>query len=205
MEAQVIGCLNADSATEWLGLASTVVVALVALCAGVITTKLSSHLELRKTLCLRKVEVYEAAVRQLVLKINVYTNFLNTLRGAADGSTLEMRIGLMIAALAQLPQIEQHDADITRLLFYTDLPSYDNFPLLSETPRFMETIKMIAQKLQGRLTSEERMALATEFSEAASRFGPLVESEYNQQQAMLAKLKKDIAADKQLKKLFRKN
>lgn len=202
MNAPILNCIGFGD--ELLGPATTVVVALVSLCAGVITTKLNSQLELRKTLCLRKVEVYEAAVRQLVLKSNVYANFLNTLRGAADGSTLEMRIGLMAAALAQLPQIEQHDADITRLLFYTDLPSYDTYPLISETPRFMETIRKIAAKIQGQLTSEDRMSLVTEFNAAASKFGPLAESEYNQLQAMFAKLKKDIAADKQLKKLFRK-
>ena len=109
----------------------------------------------------------------------------------------------MVAALAQLSQTEQHDADITRLLLYTDLPPYDSFPLISEMPRFMETVKTIAQKVQGQMTPEERMALATAFNEAAGRFGPLAESEYNQQQAMLDKLKKEIAADKQLKKLFR--
>ncbi len=202
MFALVLCCI--ESGNEWLGPASAVIVALIGLSSGVIIAKFSSHLELEKTLCLRKVEVYEAAVRQLVLKINVYANFLNTLRGAADGSTLEMRIGLMVATFAQLPQIEQHDADITRLLFYTDLPSYDTYPLISETPKFMETIRKIAAKIQGQLTSEERMSLATEFNAAASKFGPLAESEYNQLQAMFAKLKKDIAADKQLKKLFRK-
>ena len=75
MIASLMCCVNIDSSNEWLGLASTVVVALVGLCSGVIIAKLSSHLELKKMLCLRKVEVYEAAMRQLVLKINVYANF----------------------------------------------------------------------------------------------------------------------------------
>ena len=146
--ASLMCCVNIDSSNEWLGPASTVVVALVGLCSGVIIAKLSSHLELRKTLCLRKVEVYESAMRQLVLKINIYANFLNTLRGAVDSSTLEMRLGLMAAVLAQLPQVEQNDADV-------------------------------------------------------ARFGPLAETEYNQQQAIFAKLKKDITSDRLLRKLLR--
>lgn len=201
--APLMCCANIDSSNEWLGPASTVVVALVGLCSGVIIAKLSSHLELMKTLCLRKVEVYEAAMRQLVLKINLYANFLNTLRGAVDSSTLEMRLGLMAAVLAQLPQVEQNDADVARLLFYTDLPSYDNLPLMSEIPRFLETVKRIVQKTQGQLTSDERIDLAKKLNEAVARFGPLAETEYNQQQAIFAKLKKDIALDRQLRKLLR--
>ena len=196
-------CVNIDSCNEWLGPTSTVVVALVGLCSGVIIAKLSSHLELQKTLCLRKVEVYEAAMRQLVLKINIYANFLNTLRGVADGSTLKMRLGLMFEFLEQLRQIEKNDADVARLLFYTDLPSYDTLPLLLEIPRFMEAVDKIAQKIQDQMTTEERMSLAKEFNEVVARFGPLAETEYGQQQAMLAKVKKDIAADKQLRKLLR--
>lgn len=205
MIASLMCCVNIDSSNEWLGPASTVVVALVGLCSGVIIAKLSSHLELMKTLCLRKVEVYEAAMRQLVLKINIYANFLNTLRGADDGSTLGMRIELMAAILVQLPQIEQKDADIARLLFYTDLPSYNNLLLISETPKFMASFQKIAQKTQGPLTQEERKELAKEFNEAAAKFGPLAETEYKQQQAIFAKLKKDIAADKILRKLLHTN
>ena len=203
--ASLMCCVNIDSSNEWLGPASTVVVALVGLCSGVIIAKLSSHLELRKTLCLRKVEVYESAMRQLVLKINVYANFLNSLRGTADGSTLRMRLELMASILVQLPQIEQKDADIARLLFYTDLPSYNNLLLISETPKFMELFQRIVQKTQGQLTQEERNELAKEFNEAAAKFGPLVETEYNQQQEIFAKLKKDIAADKILRKLLHTN
>ncbi len=201
--ASLMCCVNIDSSNEWLGPASTVVVALVGLCSGVIIVKLSSHLELRKTLCLRKVEVYESAMRQLVLKINVYANFLNSLRGTAVGSTLRMRLELMASILVQLPQIEQKDADIARLLFYTDLPSYNNLLLISETPKFMELFQRIVQKTQGQLTQEERNELAKEFNEAAAKFGPLVETEYNQQQAIFAKLKKDITSDKLLRKLLR--
>ena len=144
-------------------------------------------------------------MRQLVLKINIYANFLNTLRGADDGSTLGMRIELMAAILVQLPQIEQKDADIARLLFYTDLPSYNNLLLISETPKFMASFQKIAQKTQGPLTQEERKELAKEFNEAAAKFGPLAETEYKQQQAIFAKLKKDIAADKILRKLLHTN
>ena len=182
---------------------STVVVAIMGFVTAMVVAKITSGLELKKTLCLRKVEVYEAAMRQLVLKINIYANFLNTLRGVADGSTLKMRLGLMFEFLEQLRQIEKNDADVARLLFYTDLPSYDTLPLLLEIPRFMEAVDKIAQKIQDQMTTEERMSLAKEFNEVVARFGPLAETEYGQQQAMLAKVKKDIAADKQLRKLLR--
>ena len=142
-------------------------------------------------------------MRQSVLKINIYANFLNTLRGAVDSSTLEMRLGLMAAVLAQLPQVEQNDADVARLLFYTDLPPYDNLPLMLEIPRFLEIVKRIAQRTQGQLTSDERIDLAKKLNEAVARFGPLAETEYNQQQAIFAKLKKDITSDRLLRKLLR--
>ena len=69
----------------------------------------------------------------------------------------------------------------------------------------MELFQRIVQKTQGQLTQEERNELAKEFNEAAAKFGPLVETEYNQQQAIFAKLKKDIAADKILRKLLHTN
>ena len=199
--AQLMCCI--ESGNEWLGPASAVIVALVGLSSGVIIAKLSSHLELGKTLYLRKVEVYEAAVRQLVLKINVYANFLNTLRGAANGSTLKMRLGLMVEALAKLRQVEQNDADVAKLLFYMDLPSYDNLALILELQRFMETVNKIAENIQKQLSPDEQTTLAKEFNEASSKLGPLAETEYNQQQAIFAKLKNDIASDKQLRKLLR--
>ena len=199
--AQLMCCI--EPGNEWLGPASAVIVALVGLSSGVIIAKLSSHLELGKTLYLRKVEVYEAAVRQLVLKINVYANFLNTLRGAANGSTLKMRLGLMVEALAKLRQVEQNDADVAKLLFYMDLPSYDNLSLILELQRFMETVNKIAENIKKQLSPDEQTTLAKEFNEASSKLGPLAETEYNQQQAIFAKLKNDIASDKQLRNLLR--
>ena len=69
----------------------------------------------------------------------------------------------------------------------------------------MASFQKIAQKTQGPLTQEERKELAKEFNEAAAKFGPLAETEYKQQQAIFAKLKKDIVADKQLRKLLHTN
>ena len=57
---------------NWCGEHEAMLIAVAGFICSVVIAKITSGLELRRALCVRRFEVYEKAISQLSLKLNVY-------------------------------------------------------------------------------------------------------------------------------------
>ena len=193
-------CANIDSGTDLLGAASTVIVAFIALCSGVIIAKLNSNLEIEKTLCLRKVETFEKAILQLDRLINLYMTEIASLNHVWDMATLKGEVAVLAANIGQSAQIPQSDDDRLRVMFYVRLPSHNACPIIQETPSFLQMLnELIAQIKAGEPILESQL---NSFNEVRARYLPLLGEEYEYIVKVRQIVEEAILNDKQMRKLL---
>ena len=90
---------------DWLGQQSAVIVALVGFVTAIIVAKITSGLELKKMLCLKRVDAYEVARCQLMRMTNTYENILACMAAIAqdkDSATIVEKIAVLLAFFIQL-------------------------------------------------------------------------------------------------------
>lgn len=210
MEGAQLACsINMEALTtilDWLGQQSAVIVALVGFLTAIVVAKITSGLELKKMLCLKRVDAYEAARCQLMRMTNTYENILACMAAInqdKDNTTISEKILLLLTWFIQLERVLQQDGDLARIALYaTELPRQDARELIGEEPRFVKVVRNIAEKLQRTSSIEERDVLENDIKHEINRIAPLIQRELKHLYNLDDKLKKDIQTDKRLKILL---
>ena len=210
MEGAQLACsINIEAlkiVLDWLGQQSTVLVALIGFVTAIIVAKITSGLELKKMLCLKRVDAYETARCQLMRMTNTYESILTSMAAIAqdkDSATIVEKIALLLALFIQLDKVLQQDGDLARIALYaTELPRQDARELMGEEPRFVKVIRDIAEKMQHASSIEERDVLESDLKHEINRIAPLIQRELQHLYNLDGKLKKDIQTDKRLKILL---
>ncbi len=191
---------------DWLGQQSTLVVAVFGFVTAIIVAKITGGIELKKALCLKRVEAYEAARCQLMRMTNIYEIILGQMAAVSqstDSKTIVDKIALLVSQFLALGKVMEQDDSFARIALYaTELPRQNPRPLQSEEPRFINAIRDIWEKLQSGSSEEERDALEGKLKEAINRFAPLVQNELQHLYDLDEKLKTDIQKDKRIKSLL---
>lgn len=191
---------------DWLGQQSAVIVALVGFLTAIVVAKITSGLELKKMLCLKRVDAYEAGRSQLMRMTNTYEVILACMAAInqdKDNTTLGEKIFLLLTWFVQLERVLQQDGDLARIALYaTELPRQDARELIGEEPRFVKVVRNIAEKLQRTSSIEDRDVLENDLKHEINRIAPLIQRELQHLYNMDDKLKKDIQKDKRLKILL---
>lgn len=191
---------------DWLGQQSAVLVALIGFVTAILVAKITSGSELKKMLCLKRVDAYEAARSQLMRMTNTYEVILACMAAInqdKDNATLGEKIFLLLTWFVQLERVLQQDGDLARIALYaTELPRQDARELMGEEPRFIKVIRDIVEKIQRTSSIEEREVLEKDLKHEINRIAPLIQRELKHLYNMDDKLKKDIQKDKRLKILL---
>ena len=192
---------------EWLGQQSTLIVAVLGFVTAIIVAKITGGIELKKALCLKRVDAYEAARCQLMRMTNTYENILRSMAAIVqdtDSSTIIDKVVLLRSSFMELDKVLHQDENLARIAFYvTELPRSDIHQSQSEAPRFINVIRTISEKLPCASSKDERDALEVQLKQAINRFAPLMEDELHHLYNLDDKLKSDIQKDKRLKSLFK--
>ncbi len=192
---------------DWLGQQSTLIVAVFGFVTAIIVAKITGGIELKKALCLKRVDAYEAAKCQLMRMTNIYEIILGqmaTVSQSTDSKTIVEKIALLELQFLALGKVMEQDDSFARIALYsTELPRQDPRQLQSEEPRFLNAIRDILEKLQSGSSEEEKEALEGKLKEAINRFAPLVQNELQHLYNLDDKLKSDIQKDKRLKSLLK--
>ena len=191
---------------DWLGQQSAVLVALIGFVTAIIIAKITSGLELKKMLCLKRVDAYEAARCQLMRMTNIYESILVCMAAInqdKDNTTILEKILVLLAWFVQLERVQQQDGDLARIALYVaELPRQDTRELMGEEPRFLKMIKDIAEKMQRTSSIEEKDVLENDLKHGINRIAPLIQKELQHLYNIDDKLKKDMQKDKRLKILL---
>ena len=189
------------------GLITSIIVAVASFIASIIVAKITGGIELKKALCLKRVDAYEAARCQLMRTTTIYKLILGQMAAISqdtDSKTIVDKIVLLLAQFVELEKVRERDDNFARIALYaTELPRQDPRQLQSEEPRFTNAIRDVLAKLQCGSSEEERDALEGKLKEAINRFAPLMENELYHLCSLDDKLKTDIQNDKKLKSLLK--
>jgi hypothetical protein len=184
---------------DWVGDSSTVVVALVSLCSGVIIAKLNTNLDIEKTLCLRKVEIFEKSILQFNRLINLYGKQMASIDHDWDIKTLNGEIVAMIDNINQASQILQSDDDRLRVMFYTKMPTHDVAPLIHEGARFLQILDDLINSLKSNVAIEEKL---DKFNSVRKNYCSLITEEYKYILNARQIVQDAILKDKYMRKLL---
>lgn len=192
---------------DWLGQQSTLIVAVLGFVTAIIVAKITGGIELKKALCLKRVDAYEAARCHLMRTTTIYEIILGQMAAInqdTDSKTLVEKIVLLVSQFVELGKVREQDDNFARIALYsTELPRQDPRQLQSEEPRFINALRTISEKLQCGSSEEEREALERKLKEAINLFAPLMHKELQHLYNLDDKLKSDIQKDKRLKSLLK--
>ena len=192
---------------DWCGLHSELLIAIGGFASSVAIAKITSGLDLRKTLCLRRFEAYEKAIGHLALKLNVYNNILAAFETLNEPvlavDELKCKVALLLTIFVRLGEIEKDDFNMAGVVLYAKLPTHDVRPLTRETARFIDLLQGLSF-FANLPNSEERVKqFAPDFISGINRLKPLVEEEANHLNAIYNQLNDEIRKDKVIRKMFR--
>jgi gas vesicle protein len=188
-----------------LGQLSTLIVAIMGFVTAIVVAKVTSGQELKRALCLKRMETYEVATRQLWQLITVYESILATMAATNiddDSSTIREKIETMLLYFLQLGETIKKNGDLAQIAFYLNLPTHDLIQASKETPKFMKMLKEVSIQLSDKNAAMSLEQIAARVKNSINRFAPLIQEELNHFYNLDAKLKKDIRQDKRLKFLF---
>lgn len=189
-----------------VGQLSTLIVAIVGFITAMIVAKVTSGLELKRALCLKRVEAYELATRQLWQLITVYENILGSMAAINlddDSSAIQEKIGLMLILFTQLGELTLKNSDLAQIMFYSDLPAHDVIQVSKEASKFVKVIKEIDAILRNPTTKENLELAESKIKNAINRLAPLIQQDLKHLYCYDDKLKKEIRQDKRVKHLFK--
>ena len=90
---------------DWCGEHEALLIAVAGFISSVAIAKITGGLELRRALCVRRFEVYEQAIGQLSLKLNVYYNIQAALESLKDKDSYGIQIEENIVVELKAPNI----------------------------------------------------------------------------------------------------
>jgi len=193
---------------EWCGQHSALLVAIAGFATSVMIAKITSGLDLRRTLCVRRFEVYEKAISHLTLKLNVYYNILAAFETLNEPNmaveVMKSKVGLLLTLFVRLCEIEKEDSDLVGIVLYSKLPAYDVRSMTREAAHFMALIQDFSSRANLPNADEQLKQFAPDLISGVKRFGPFVVDETNHLNAIYDQLCNDIKNDKAIKKLLQK-
>lgn len=196
---------NVKAVIDSLRQLSTLIVAIMGFVTAIVVAKVTSGQELKRTLCLKRVETYEMATRQLWQVITVYENILGTMAATNiddDSSTIREKIESMLLYFLQLGEALKKNGDLAQTAFYSDLLTHDMIQVSKETPKLMKMLKEVSVQLSDQNAAVNLEQIEAKVKNSINRFAPLIQEELNHFYNLDAKLKRDIRQDKRLKFLF---
>jgi hypothetical protein len=171
--------------------------------------KITSGLDVKKAICMRRLDAYEKAVTHLSLKLNVYYNiqaaFESLKESVLEVDVMKGKVAILLATFQRLEEIEKEDSRVTGVALYTVFPSYDARPLVKELAYFISCLKdfscwMDLPDAKNRLKQFEHS-----FKVDVNRITPLIDKETKYLDGIFTQLKNEIAEDKRIKKLLSKS
>lgn len=190
----------------WCGQHSALLVAIMGFASSVAIAKISSGLDLRRTLYLRRFEAYEKAIGHLSRKMNVYENIMAAFYTLKDPNfdfeSLRVKVVVLLSYFDQLGKIEMEDRELSGIVLYSKLPRHDVKPVMREIAQFY-TLLQDYSNLINHPTSRERLEqFVPNFINGVSRLEPLITKEIAHLNAMYEQLYDDICKDKTVKKML---
>ena len=194
---------------DWCGEHESVVIAIAGFLSSVAIAKITSGLDIKKAICMRRFEAYEKAIKQLSLKLNVYYNIQAAFESLKEPvlavDVMKSKIAVLLATFQKLGEIEKEDSNITGVTLYTVLPPYDVKPLVKELAYFGSRLQYFSCLVNLSCSEDQWKQFESEFREDVKRIAPMVEKETNYLNALCEQLKDEISKDKMAKKLLRKS
>ena len=194
---------------DWCGEHDALLAAVAGFITSIVIVKITSGMDLRRTLCVRRFEAYEKAITYLSLKLNVYNNILAAFESLKDAAVpieiVKSKVVLLLASFQKLGEVEKEDSNVTGVALYTVFPPYDARPLVKELANFWSRLQDFSYLANLPDSQEQLRQSANGLRGDVERILPMIENETNHLQTIYAQLKDEIAKDKIVKKLFRKN
>ena len=194
---------------DWCGEYDALLAAVAGFISSAVIAKITSGMDLRRTLCVRRFEAYEKAITYLSLKLNVYNNILAAFESLKDAAVpieiVKSKVVLLLASFQKLGEVEKEDSNVTGVALYTVFPPYDVRPLVKELAYFGARLQDFSCLANLPDSQEQLRQSANGLRGDVERILSMIENETNHLQTIYAQLKDEIAKDKIAKKFFRKN
>ena len=191
---------------DWCGEHESVVIAIAGFLSSVAIAKITSGLDVKKAICLRRFESYEKAITHLSLKLNVYYNiqaaFESLKESVLEVDVMKGKVVILLATFQRLEEIEKEDSRVTGVALYTVFPSYDAGPLVKELAYFISRLKEFSCLVNLPDAEARLKQFESGFMENINRIAPMVVKEINHLNSIYDQLKNEIKKDKMAKKLF---
>ena len=191
---------------DWCGQHSALLVAIAGFASSVAIAKITSGLDFRKTLCLRRFDAYENAIAHLSLKLNVYYNILAAFHSLNEPivelNVIKSKVAVLLALFIRLGEVEKNDRDSIGIALYSRLPSHDVRPLTREVANFIALLQDLSYLSSLPNPEGQLKRCQSNFVSGVKRLEPLVEAEVNYLNAMYDQLSDEIRKDKTIKKLL---
>ncbi|MBO5799762.1 MAG: hypothetical protein J6R41_07020 [Paludibacteraceae bacterium] len=193
---------------DWCGEHDALVAAVAGFISSAVIAKITSGMDLRRTLCVRRFEAYEKAITFLSLKLNVYNNILAAFESLKDAEVpievVKSKVVLLVATFQKLGEVEKEDSNVTGVALYTVFPPYDARPLVKELACFLSRLQDFSCLANLPDSQELLRQSANGLRGDVERILPMIENETNYLQTIYTQLKDEISKDKMAKKLFRR-
>ena len=194
---------------DWCGEHEAVLIAIAGFLSSVAIAKITSGLDVKKAICMRRLDAYEKAITHLSLKLNVYYNiqaaFESLKELVLEVDVMKSKVAILLATFRKLEEIEKEDSRVTGVALYTVFPSYDARPLVKELAYFFSRLQDFSCWMN--LSDAEKRLKRFEqgFKDDVKRIAPMVEKETKHLDGIFTQLKNEIAKDKEIKKLLCKS
>lgn len=193
---------------DWLGKHEAMIVALGSFVTAIVIAKITTNLELRKVLSIKRIEAFESAKSYLTSMLNVYENlllYMEEVHKDKDSSTIETKISLLLVLFSRLHDISKKEDDLVRMAFYSSklCRQRDAAVVLRELPAFLQSFSNILMRSRTITTEKERENLGNDFGIAVAQMILIIKSEAEHLCKMDNALTEELRHDKRLKHLFR--
>lgn len=193
---------------EWIGKHETMVVALGSFVTAIVIAKITASLELRKVLCIKRMEAYETAKGYLTNICNAYENlllYLDEVYRDKDSSTITAKISVLLVLFSRLNEISNKEVDLARMTFYSSKlhRQQDAAAVLRDVFSFVQRLSDILTRSKNITTENEREILEKEFEIAIAQVIPKIKMEAEHLCEMDNALTEEWRCDRRFKRLFR--
>ena len=193
---------------DWCGEHDALVAAVAGFISSAVIARITSGMDLRRTLCVRRFEAYEKAITFLSLKLNVYYTILAAFESLKDAEApievVKSKVVLLVASFQKLGEVEKEDSNVTGVALYTVFPYYDARPIVKELACFLSRLQDFSCLANLPDSQELLRQSANGLRGDVERILPMIENETNYLQTIYTQLKDEISKDKMAKKLFRR-
>lgn len=194
---------------DWCGEHEAVLIAIAGFLSSVAIAKITSGLDVKKAICMRRLDAYEKAVTHLSLKLNVYYNiqaaFESLKESVLEVDVMKGKVAILLATFQRLEEIEKEDSRVTGVALYTVFSSYDARPLVKELAYFISCLKDFSYWMDLPDAKNRLKQFEHGFRGDVNRITPLIDKETKYLDGIFTQLKNEIAEDKRIKKLLSKS